>query len=46
MTLKRCYRSRAINDALKGRKDDPDKASLIITATLNPAKKKSARRKG
>ena len=46
VTLKRCYRSRAINDALKGRKDDPDKASLIITATVNPAKKKSARRKG
>ena len=46
VALKRCYRSRAINDTLKTRKDDPDKASLIITAHLNPAKKKSARRKG
>ena len=46
VTLKRCYRSRAINEKLKARKDDPDKASLIITATVNPAKKKSARRKG
>lgn len=46
VVLKRCYRSRAINDALKARKDDPDKSSLIISAKVNPAKKKSARRRG
>ena len=41
-TYRRCYRTRAIDDARKARKSDPDLGSLLISVTLDPTKKKSA----
>lgn len=46
VTMRRCYRKRAIDDAMKARKDDPDLGSLLISVTLDPARKKSAMVKG
>lgn len=46
VTLRRCFRTRAVQDALKARRDDPDAGSLIISVTLDPTRKKSANRKG
>ena len=46
-TFKRCYRTRAIEEARRTRKNDPDMGSLLIAVHLDPTKKKSARaRKG
>lgn len=46
VTLRRCYRTRAVQDALKKRKDDPDAGSLLVSVTLDPTRKKSAMKKG
>ena len=45
VTLRRCYRTRAVQDALKARQSDPDAGSLIVSVTLDPTLKKSARAK-
>ena len=45
VTLRRCYRTRAVQDALKARKNDPDVGSLLVSVTLDPARKKSATKK-
>ena len=45
VTLRRCYRTRAVQDAMKARKSDPDAGSLLVSVTLDPTKKKSARAK-
>ena len=41
--FRRCYRTRAIQEAQKKRTDHD---GVLTVATLNPAKKKSARKKG
>lgn len=45
VTLRRCFRTRAVQDALKARRSDPDAASLIVSVTLDPTLKKSATKK-
>ncbi|HLT67430.1 MAG TPA: hypothetical protein VKZ73_06120 [Microbacterium sp.] len=45
VSLGRCYRTVAVQNALKRRKDDPDAAALLVKVTLDPARKKSAMRK-
>lgn len=45
VTLRRCYRTRAVQDALKARANDPDAGSLLVSVTLDPTRKKSARAK-
>jgi len=42
VTLRRCFRTRAVQDALKARRNDPDAGSLIVSVTLDPTRKKSA----
>lgn len=44
--LTRCYRTRAVQDAQKKRSNDPDLGSLLISTRIDPARKKSAGRKG
>ena len=46
VSLRRCYRTRAVQDAMKKRKDDPDLGSLLTVVTLDPTRKKSAMQKG
>ena len=43
VTWRRCYRTAAIREAEKARKDH---VGVMAVAVLNPAKKKSARKKG
>ena len=45
VTLRRCYRTRAVQDALKARQGDPDIGSLLVSVALDPTLKKSARAK-
>ena len=46
VTLRRCYRTRAVQDAMKARSKDPDAGSLLVSVTLDPTRKKSATKKG
>lgn len=46
VTLRRCFRTRAVQDALKARRNDPDAGSLLVSVTLDPARKKSATKRG
>ena len=43
-TFRRCYRTRAVEDARRTRKADPDLGSLLISVSLDPTKKKSAQK--
>lgn len=45
VTLRRCYRTRAVQDALKSHQKDPDVGSLLVSVSLDPTRKKSARAK-
>lgn len=45
VTLRRCFKSRAVQEALTARKKDPHASSLVVTVKLNADKKKSARKK-
>ena len=44
VTLRRCYRTRAVQDAMKSRRSDPDVGSLLVSVSLDPTRKKSARK--
>jgi hypothetical protein len=46
VTLRRCFRTRAVQDALKARRNDPDAGSLLVSVTLDPTRKKSATKRG
>jgi hypothetical protein len=46
VTLRRCFRTRAVQDALKKRQTDPDAGSLLVSVTLDPTRKKSATKRG
>lgn len=46
VSVRRCYRQRAIDEERRKRKDDPDLGSLLMSVTLDPNRKKSARREG
>lgn len=43
VSVRRCYRTRAVQEALTKRKSDPDFGSLLVSVTLDPKLKKSAR---
>lgn len=43
VSVRRCYRTRAVQEALTKRKGDPDFGSLLVSVTLDPKLKKSAR---
>lgn len=43
---RRCYKTRAVQEAQRKRASDSDYGSLLIVATLDPSRKKSARKKG
>ena len=45
VSVRRCYRTRAVQDALQKRKSDPDFGSLLVSVTLDPTLKKSANRR-
>ena len=45
VSVRRCYRTRAVQDALQKRKSDPDFGSLLVSVTLDPTRKKSANRR-
>lgn len=46
VTFGRCYRTRAVQEAQRKRSKDPDMGSLLVKVTLDPTRKKSARKKG
>ena len=42
---RRCFKTRAVQEAQKKRQSDSDYGSLLIVAHLDPTRKKSARKK-
>jgi hypothetical protein len=44
VTLRRCYRTRAIEEAKRARKSDHD--GVLFAVTLDPTRKKSATKRG